>query len=83
MSFSGKNILNTIYASAVQSDGKILIGGNFTSYNGSLRNCIVRLNPNGSIDFSFNIGTGFSGYTTETKIYDIVIQPDGKILVGG
>jgi uncharacterized delta-60 repeat protein len=66
------------FTSAVQSDGKILVGGFFTNYNGTSRNKIVRLNSNGVIDLSFNIGTGFNGYINCVKI-----QTDGKILVGG
>jgi hypothetical protein len=62
-----------------QTDGKILVGGNFTLYNGVTRNRIVRLNSDGTIDNAFNIGTGFTGDTLTTMI----LQPDGKILVGG
>lgn len=38
---------------AVQSDGKIIIGGSFTSYNGVTRNRIARLNSDGTLDTSF------------------------------
>jgi uncharacterized delta-60 repeat protein len=65
-------------AVAVQSDGKILVGGNFTQYNGTARNRIVRLNTDGSLDTTFSIGTGFNN-----SIWSIVVQPDNKILVGG
>jgi uncharacterized delta-60 repeat protein len=63
---------------AVQNDGKITVGGEFSSYNGTAKNKIIRLNTDGSLDSSFNIGTGFSDY-----VYSIAIQPDGKIIVGG
>jgi len=63
---------------AIQSDGKILLGGAFTSYNGTARNRIIRLETDGSIDGTFNIGTGFND-----TIWVITLQPDGKILVGG
>lgn len=63
---------------AIQSDGKILVGGNFTSYNGTARNRIIRLNSDGSVDTSFVIGTGF-----DASVWVMTIQPDGKILVGG
>ena len=46
-----------IYTSAIQSDAKIIIGGNFTSYNGSTSNRIARLNADGSLDITFNPGT--------------------------
>jgi uncharacterized delta-60 repeat protein len=63
---------------SIQSDGKILAGGNFTSYNGTTYNRIIRLNIDGSVDSSFNIGTGFNNWARS-----IVIQSDNKILVGG
>ena len=65
----------------IQTDGKILVGGNFTSYNGTLANYIIRLNSNGSVDGTFVYGTGFSPLTGYP--YSIAIQTDGKILVGG
>lgn len=62
----------------IQSDGKIVVGGDFLSYNGVSRNRICRLNSNGTLDTGFSVGTGFNG-----NVYDIEIQSDGKILVGG
>ena len=63
---------------ALQNDNKVLVGGWFTSYNGSSQNRLTRLNPDGSIDSAFNIGTGFNGV-----VATIAIQNDGKVLVGG
>jgi uncharacterized delta-60 repeat protein len=63
---------------AIQSDGKIIIGGDFTSYQGQTRNRIIRLNTDGSIDSTFNIGIGFND-----NVFTISIQSDGKILIGG
>jgi uncharacterized delta-60 repeat protein len=63
---------------AVQNDGKIIVGGDFTLFNGSIRNRIVRLNPGGSLDNTFNIGIGFNN-----TVHDIYIQNDGKIIVVG
>ena len=67
---------------AIQSDGKIIVGGSFTTFNGNNHNRIVRLNPNGTLDINFNSGSGFDGnlYCTVTSLD---IQPDGKIVVGG
>lgn len=67
-----------IFTIATLSDGKILIGGNFTSYNSVSTGNIAKLNSDGTLDLSFNSGTGFNGY-----VHKIVIQPDSKILVGG
>ena len=73
---------------ALQPDGKILAGGGFISYSGVTRNGIIRLNPNGTIDNTFNIGTGFSTLSgldigNFFDVYSIALQPDGKILAGG
>ena len=62
----------------VQSDGKIVAVGSFTTYSGSTRNRIIRLNTNGSYDTTFNIGTGINNVAN-----CMVIQSDGKIVVGG
>jgi uncharacterized delta-60 repeat protein len=67
-----------VYSITIQSDGKLLIGGQFTSYNETSSNHIIRLNSDGSIDDTFNIGTGFNN-----SVRTIKIQPDGKLLVGG
>jgi uncharacterized delta-60 repeat protein len=67
---------------AVQSDGKILIAGDFTSYGGVARGGVARLNSDGSLDTSFVVTTGVnSGFSP--KIYKILIQSDGKIIIGG
>lgn len=68
----------SVYTSAIQSDGKIIVGGLFTSYNGISCNRIARLNTDGSYDSTFNIGTGFNSF-----VFNVSIQPNGKILVGG
>jgi len=41
--------------------GKIYVGGNYNRYNGNTANLLIRLNPNGTVDSSFNTGTGFTG----------------------
>ena len=60
----------------VQSDGKILVAGGFTTFNGAERNGLVRLNSNGSVDTSYNAGLNGSAS-------DVDVQADGKILVAG
>ena len=74
----GTGPTSTVTCIEFQSDGKMLVGGYFTSFNGVTTNRIVRLNSDGSRDTDFNIGTGFSG-----DVECIAIQNDGKILVGG
>lgn len=62
----------------IQNDGKILIGGHFSNYDGVAKSKIVRLNSNGSVDSSYNVGTGASG-----NIWTMALQPDGKLIIGG
>ncbi len=76
---------DAVYALAVQSDGKILVGGEFSSYNGTQSSCLIRLNADGTIDNTFNVGNGFrrTNPTPRPYVHTITIQTDGKILVGG
>jgi len=74
----GTGFNNGVYFVSALSDGKIMVGGNFTSYNGTSVNRIVRLNSDGSIDNTFNIGTGF-----DNQVLSIYVQTNSKILVSG
>jgi uncharacterized delta-60 repeat protein len=67
-----------VYDIELQSNGQILIGGNFDHYNGATRSSIARINSNGSLDTSFNASTQF-----DSAILSLVSQPDGHIVVGG
>lgn len=71
------NDLSFVRDVAVQSDGKIIIAGNFNSYNDYPVPQIARLNPDGSLDTTFNTGFVTGDFTS------LCIQPDGKILAGG
>lgn len=66
-----------VYAMALQADGKVLIGGSFTSVHGVTRNGLARLNTDGSLDTTFDPGAGGS------SVRAIAVQADGKIVVGG
>jgi uncharacterized delta-60 repeat protein len=67
-----------VYSLAIQADGKIIIAGEFTSYNGTPRKNIARLKADGTLDLSFDAGTGANDF-----IRSVDIQGDGKILIGG
>ena len=67
------NANGTIRVVVVQPDGKILIGGEFTTVT---RNRIARLNADCTLDTVFNPNSNDS-------VYAIALQADGKILVGG
>jgi uncharacterized delta-60 repeat protein/uncharacterized repeat protein (TIGR01451 family) len=74
----GNGADNHVFTIAIQSDGKIIIGGYFNFYNGTLRGRIARLNTNGSLDASFNVGSA-----ANNRVETIAIQSDGKIIIGG
>lgn len=75
---------NYVLALAVQEDGKILVGGDFTLF-GCFGNCgpgsvgrdrIARLNADGSLDPTFTP-------SVDGRVSAIVVQPDGKIVIAG
>jgi uncharacterized delta-60 repeat protein len=74
----GTGTNDVVSAIAIQADGKIIIGGDFTLYNGASVNRIVRLNTEGSIDATFSVGSGANG-----RVQSIGLQPDGKIIIAG
>ena len=71
---------DVIYSMALQPDGKTVVGGPFTGLggtNGSVaRSHIGRVNADGSLDAGFDPGT-------DANVYSLLVQPDGKIVVGG
>jgi uncharacterized delta-60 repeat protein len=67
-----------VRALALQPDGRVLIGGTFTTVAGQSRPRLARLHADGSLDTSFNPGTGANDYPRA-----LAVLPDGKILVAG
>jgi uncharacterized delta-60 repeat protein len=67
-----------VTALALQEDGKLLVGGGFTSLDGATHRAIVRLNPDGRVDSTFNPGTGPDG-----PVYALALQPDGNVIIAG
>src|SRR5688500_11684120 len=55
-----------------QPDGKILICGNFTTFNGANKGYVARLNNSGSVDRTFTAGPGY-------WVRHLALQADGKI----
>ncbi len=74
--FQGANFLGQIHSIALQPDGKIILGGDFTTFNGTPKGGLVRLTSTGAIEATF---TGTASDVVET----VLLQPDGKVLVGG
>ncbi len=71
--------LGGIRAIAVQPDGRVLVAGSFTTFNGVARGRIARLETNGALDLSFDPLSGVGSY----YVNDIALQPDGGIVIGG
>jgi uncharacterized delta-60 repeat protein len=72
---TGTGLNATPSSIAIQADNKVLLGGNFTNYNGTAVNGLIRLNDDGSLDNSFVAAT-LLGPSTKIKI-----QNSGKILL--
>jgi uncharacterized delta-60 repeat protein len=75
----GSAINGAVYATAVQPDGKLLIGGSFSSVRGAARGKIARLNPDGTVDHTFQ--NGMTG--ADFDVYSVALQPDGRVLIAG
>ena len=75
---TGPGLNGVVYALALQPDGRILAGGDFTTVYGTSRGRVARLTTNGAVDVSFNPGSGADG-----AVRALAVQSDGKILLGG
>ncbi len=69
-------------AVAVQPDGKVVVAGDSFTPNGADVISVQRLNPNGTLDTTFN-GTGSVTISSSSTSMAVALQPDGKILIGG
>jgi uncharacterized delta-60 repeat protein len=67
---------------ALQPDGRVLIGGAFTSVNGISRNGIARLNADGTLDRTFDPGSGIDG-PSSPSVFALALQPDGRLVIAG
>jgi uncharacterized delta-60 repeat protein len=61
---------------AVRSDGRIVLGGNFSAVGGQPRPHVALVNENGSINAGFSNGAS-------DLVAALAVQPDGKVIVGG
>lgn len=69
---------STVYALALQPDGKILLSGTFLRVNGVSRGKLARLGPDGALDFCFDLAMG-----GEWVPLAVAPMPDGSVVVGG
>ena len=68
----------TVWAIALDSSGKPIVGGIFTTVNGTSRNSIARLDTNGALDPNFDPGLGM-----DNRVEAIIPDSSSKLLVGG
>jgi uncharacterized delta-60 repeat protein len=76
--FGGAGANSSIYTVAIQADGKVLIGGEFTSVHGQAKTYLARLESNGALDDGFA-----TGITINNELRAIIVEPDGRILIAG
>lgn len=67
-----------VWALALHRDGKILVGGWFSTVGGVQRPMVTRLNADGTLDASFGSTVG-----PDSTVNSIAVQQDGKVLIGG
>jgi uncharacterized delta-60 repeat protein len=77
---AGEGVNGEVFATVIQPDGKIVIGGRFSAVNGIARNNVARLNDDGTLDRTFadQIAQGVNG-----QVNALAVQPQGGIIVGG
>jgi len=68
----------TVNALARQPDGKVLVAGVYTSMNGVVRTNFSRVNSDGSLDTTFDAGSGFSSPPSQ-----LLVQADGRVIAVG
>jgi uncharacterized delta-60 repeat protein len=73
----------SVYVIIQQPDGKIIVGGHFTSVSGETRGSVARLSVNGKLDTSFDPGTALAGYEDTTFAYSGALQANGQVVIGG
>lgn len=77
---AGDSANGPIYSVALQTDGRILVGGAFGWASGGTSINLCRLNTDGSMDASF---AADASYSYGDGVYSVAIQADGRVLVGG
>lgn len=75
----GTGLNNAVLGVEYDPSGRALVCGFFTRHNGVPHGHIIRFNTDGSVDTSFNTGTGFAG----SYVQDMAFLSDGRIVVGG
>ena len=80
--FAGPGADGPVTALRVQSDGRIVIGGSFTTVHGAGRSGVARLNPDGSLDPTF-VPSPITSAGGPPLVQSLDLQPDGRVILGG
>lgn len=67
---------NSVRKTVQQSDGKLIIVGDFTALGGTTRNYIARLNSDGTLDTGYNPNAN-------ALVDSVALQSDGKAVIVG
>lgn len=74
----GTGSSGTVFSVQVQPNDRVLVAGDFTTYNGQANRSVVRILPGGQRDSSFQTGTGADG-----RVNNLRLLPDGRVFLGG
>lgn len=77
---TGRGFDGGVFNIALQTDGKILACGNFSSFNGTTRLSVARLNQDGTLDLTFVPPFSLPDYNSATGL---LLQDDGRVIVRG
>ncbi len=81
---TGTGFNNKVKKVIILPNQKIMVMGDFTLFNGVTANGVCRLNNDGTLDTTFNCGTGsYFSYNPNLKLNRMLMQEDGKIIVAG
>lgn len=74
----------TVFAIDQQTDGKIIIAGDFTKVHGQARRSVARLNSSGTVDNTFDPTSSLSVVNySSSVVYGLRVLNDGKVLLAG
>jgi uncharacterized delta-60 repeat protein len=80
----GTGANGAVFDLVIQTDGKIVIVGAFTQYNGVARNRVARLNADGTLDTTFNVGTGPNATVECVALQRMDTEgTDVRVVIGG
>lgn len=74
----GTQFAGDVRAVARQGDGRLLVGGQFSTVNGTNRNNLARIFEHGALDASFGTEAGANG-----SVYAVALQANGQAVIAG